>query len=223
MTVALWLLNRFDVADALIGDLLEQRRARRSLGWFAWQVAVAIGQSLVADIRRQKARAVGVAVVSGVAVFIWAESTLWVYLWLSKKWLNGWATDTAWVGRAVFVWWELYGGGLSFVWCVGSGLIGSIAARIYRGQPAAMVVMAALAQLPPAVWWGAPILLRGMRQQVFWVNFEVVGIVILIGMPLSTLIVGLRAAPPISRRERIPSTADSPASSSPTDRSGPRD
>ena len=36
MKAAVWLLDRVGVAQALTGDLVEERRAGRSSIWFAW-------------------------------------------------------------------------------------------------------------------------------------------------------------------------------------------
>jgi hypothetical protein len=116
--------------------------------------------------------------------------------------MNAWASPGAtWVhgvqvggfwSRALFVWWERYGGGLSLAWCVGSALIGRLVART---QSMALVLVSAAAQLPFILWWGLPIWLRaaayvGLRA-VHPLNSLVVAAVILVGMPLSTLVAGL--------------------------------
>jgi hypothetical protein len=52
MKIGSWLMRRFDVDYALIGDLAEQRHARSSI-WLTRQVFRAIGASTVAALRRR--------------------------------------------------------------------------------------------------------------------------------------------------------------------------
>jgi hypothetical protein len=214
MNPALWLMQRFDVPDALIGDLIEQRRAGRSAVWLWRQAVVAVVQSTHRVLRRQKGLALVTALVSAAALVVWAESTWALYLWISDKWMNAWASRGAtWVqgvrvggfwSRALYVWWELYGGGLSLLWCAGSALIGRLVAR---RQSMALLLASVGAQLPFVLWWGVPIWLRaaeyvGLRA-VHPVNFRVVAAVILIGMPLSTLLAGLSATATPNESQRL--------------------
>jgi hypothetical protein len=211
MSAALWLMDRFGVPDALIGDLVEQRCADRSAAWLWRQAVVAILQATRRSVLTQKRVALVTALVSAAGLLFWVESSWALYLWLSDKWINAWASPGAtWVhgvraggfwSRAVFVWWELYGGGLSPLWCVGSALIGRLVART---QSMALVLVSVAAQLPFILWWGVPIWLRapayvGLRP-VHPLNFRVVAAVVLVGMPLSTIVAGLSA--PQSSRER---------------------
>jgi len=207
MTAAVWLMQRFSVPDALIGDLVEQQGAGRSSVWLWHQVIVAIVETTHRAIRNQKGNALVTGLLSAAAVFVWAESTLALYVWISEKWMHALAAPGAtWVhgvrvggfwSRALFVWWELYGGGLDLLWCVGSALIGWLVART---QSVAMVLVSVAAQLPLVLWWGVPIWLHaGSRYGVAPIhplNFRVTAAVVLVGMPLSTLIAGLGATPP---------------------------
>jgi len=89
---------------------------------------------------------------------VWIESTLALYLWLSRRWLNDWANVGAtWVdgvrvgglwSRALWVWWENYGGGLSLFWCADAAVIGR---EVVRLTSSPLAVVAILAALPVAV------------------------------------------------------------------------
>ncbi len=50
MRIAMWLLTRLDVDDALIGDLLEQRNSGRPRTWFWRQIAGAVASILTRDL-----------------------------------------------------------------------------------------------------------------------------------------------------------------------------
>src|SRR5207302_1386044 len=105
------------------------------------------------------------ALMSAAALFVSVESTWALYLWVSDKWMNAWAAPGAtWLhgvggfwSRALFVWWELYGGGLALLWCLASALIGWVVART---QSVALVLVSVAAQLPFVLWWGVPIWLH---------------------------------------------------------------
>jgi hypothetical protein len=211
MNAALWLMDRFGVPDALIGDLVEQQRAGRSAAWLWRQAVVAVLETTRRRVLSQKGVAVVTALISAAALLFWVESSWALYIWLSDKWINAWASPGAtWVygvrvggfwRRALFVWWELYGGGLSLLWCLGSALIVRLVART---QSMALVLVSVAAQLPFILWWGVPIWLRaaayvGLRA-VHPLNIRVVAAVVLVGMPLSAIVAGLSAAE--SSRER---------------------
>jgi len=55
---ASWLLERFDVDEALSGDLAEEYRRHHSGAWFWRQTAVAVLRKGSADVRRHKLLAV---------------------------------------------------------------------------------------------------------------------------------------------------------------------
>ena len=211
MNAALWLMDRFGVPDALIGDLVERQRAGRSAAWLWRQAVVAIFEASRRSVLNQKGVALVTALVSAAGLLFWVESSWTLYLWLSDKWINAWASPGAtWVhgvrvggfwNRGLFVWWELYGGGLCLLWCIGSALIGRLVART---QSMALVLVSVAAQLPFILWWGVPIWLRaaayvGLRP-AHPLNLRVVAAVVLVGMPLSTIVAGLSAAQ--SSRER---------------------
>jgi hypothetical protein len=206
MRFGVWLLDCFDVDEALVGDLLERRQTSRSTLWFAREAVVAVLRAVVRQLRGGVRAAACVAVGTATFAYLWVRCTLIAYLWVSEQWMNAWTTggDT-WVAgvhlnnvvsRTLFVWWQLYGGGLCVIWCVASAIAGLVAAGASRGRSASLVLVAVVAQLPMTMWIGAPILLRGMHNQVFWLNFDVVGACVLVGMPLTTLIAGFRAIAP---------------------------
>jgi hypothetical protein len=205
MNAALWLMDRFGVPDPLIGDLVEQQHAGRSAVWLWRQAVVAVLKTTHRSVLNQKGVALVTALISAAALLFWVESSWALYVWLSDRWMNAWASPGAtWVdgvrvggfwSRAMFVWWELYGGGLSLLWCVGSALIGRLVART---QSMALVLVSVAAQLPFILWWGVPIWLRaaayvGLRP-VHPLSFRVVAAVIIVGMPLFTLVAGLSTA-----------------------------
>lgn len=211
MNAALWLMDRFGVPDPLIGDLVEQQHAGRSAVWLWRQAVVAVLKTTHRSVLNQKGVALVTALVSAAGLFFWVESSWALYVWLSDRWMNAWASPGAtWVdgvrvggfwSRAMFVWWELYGGGLSLLWCVGSALIGRLVART---QSMALVLVSVAAQLPFILWWGVPIWLRaaayvGLRP-VHPLSFRVVAAVIIVGMPLFTLVAGLSTAQSLGER-----------------------
>jgi hypothetical protein len=205
MNAALWLMDRFRVPDALIGDLVERQRAGRSAAWLWRQAVAAIFEATRRSVLNQKGVALVTALVSAAGLFFWVESSWALYLWLSDKWINAWASPGAtWVhgvrvggfwNRGLFVWWELYGGGLSLLWCIGSALIGRLVART---QSMALVLVSVAAQLPFILWWGVPIWLRAAGYAGLPparpLNLRVVAAVVLVGMPLSAIVAGLSAA-----------------------------
>ena len=98
MNAAVWLLQRFGVPDALIGDLVEQQRAGRSSVWLWHQVIVAVVETTRRVIRNQKGKALVTALLSAAALFVWAESMWALYVWVSEKWMHAWAAPGAtWV------------------------------------------------------------------------------------------------------------------------------
>ena len=57
MRIAIWLLTRVGVDEAMVGDLLEQRHAGRSRAWLGCQVAGAVISVLVRDMAAHPLRA----------------------------------------------------------------------------------------------------------------------------------------------------------------------
>jgi hypothetical protein len=79
MRAAYWVLRRFSVDQALIGDLIEQQRAGRSAAWVWLQSIAAIVATVARDVRRQPKRAV-LAVIVGL-VLREAHKALWSFVW----------------------------------------------------------------------------------------------------------------------------------------------
>jgi hypothetical protein len=159
---------------------LEERFCRgRSRSWYWWQALVAFAGQLRAEIRDHKALAAGTAVVVWLCTIAWVEGTWWLYATATHRWpiLN----------RSTF--WLWYGGGLQVVWCVGSALIGSIAARGRDRLPSAAILVALVALFPLTVWWGGPWLIRSFHTDAWYrVPQLVFALSVLVGMPTCTLI-----------------------------------
>jgi hypothetical protein len=74
MRAAIWLLERFDVADALMGDLVEASAHHRSM-WLWWQATAAIASALVKDIGRHPVLALRATVVGMCALTLFRIPT----------------------------------------------------------------------------------------------------------------------------------------------------
>jgi hypothetical protein len=68
MNAALWLMDRFSVPDALIGDLVEQRRAGRSAVWLWRQAVVAVLETTHRRILDRTGVALVTALISAAAL-----------------------------------------------------------------------------------------------------------------------------------------------------------
>jgi hypothetical protein len=188
MKIAPWLLSLLGSDDALVGDLLE-RRAERSSLWLWTQTAAAIAATSYRAIRSRPEVALVTAAATVGFLIVWVQSTLALYLWLSRAWMNEWAgAGATWVGgvrvggawsRMLFLWWEVYGGGLSVIWCVGAAWIGR---TIMRHTSLRFAIVAALSALPVSVWHGAP-----MWHPSYGVNWIIVASFVLIGIPAATM------------------------------------
>ena len=125
--LATWLLRRFVVGDkreSLSGDLIERYQTRSSGGWYWRQVITAIVVSIVSDVRHQKLRAGGAALMGLVFYFLSAIPVLAVI-------------DRFRVPPSVerlLIWFAC-------------GVVGWIVARLYPAHQTAMVVMASLSVL----------------------------------------------------------------------------
>ena len=190
-------------AESLIGDLDEQYAHKRSVGWYWRQATAAILIGMVKDIRRHPMLVFRAAILMVVVVIAWVESSWWVYLWMSRTaWLTQWASGS-WHGSRVFwTFWELYGGGLTLLWCAGCAITGWIIARLHREHLAAMLAVSLSSVLFLALWWGGRWWLQSYAvSPTFRTSWRVVSLVALLGMPVSTLIGGLFAM----RQSRSPS------------------
>lgn len=188
--LASWLLRRFAVGpqrESLIGDLDEQLVRGRSSLWYWRQVVSAILLGVGQDLREHWRLAIGSTMLTWVFVIVWVESTLALYLWVGEMGVNVWVEDSV-----LFYFWHPFSGGLCLVWCLGSAANGWLIARWSRP---AMVVAAALAQLPLALWWSSSVWFYAERWAGspgrLWFPAYVGAIVVIVGMPTATLLGGL--------------------------------
>ena len=193
--LAAWLLERLvshPKRESLIGDLAEQYQHGRSAGWYWRQVLTAILVGTAKDIRACKRRAAGAVLIAWMVVIPWVESTWRLYLWGSDKWffVNS--------SGVLFEFWVPFGGGLPFVWCVGSAATGWVSARLSDRNRTAMIAASVLAQVPLSLWWTRGFWLYGefpSRGPRLWGVLNCLwAAVVLIGMPTSTMLGALWGA-----------------------------
>src|SRR5438309_4108774 len=133
MNAAITVMDRLGVADALVGDLLEQRRQGRSALWFWWQTVAAIVLTATRDVRLHPLLIIRAIVLGWAALMLLftlvgdrTADTLAHLLW-------GW-TRTAGYGDGI--WWpfRITAGLTSYC---GFGLAAWVVARQDRGHAAA--------------------------------------------------------------------------------------
>lgn len=78
MRAAIWLMERFGVADALMGDLVEASAHHRSM-WLWWQAIAAIASALAKDIGRHPVLALRATVVGMCALTLCSIPTEWLW------------------------------------------------------------------------------------------------------------------------------------------------
>jgi hypothetical protein len=194
-TVAIWLLERVAVPEALIGDLDEGRRAGRSRRWFARQAAVAIVQTVA---RQCSMATISTALVASALLFVWFEGALKLY----SAFLNSLHVESRLVHPRLFYFvWIIYCLPLNTGWCAGCAVTGWLVARLHRGHPAAVGLMTAAVQLPVVVWFGWPYLRLLVHVEPPFspllsdhVGYLFDTLIAFVGMPLCTLIGGLLAS-----------------------------
>jgi hypothetical protein len=146
------MMERFDVPDALIGDLVERRNSHSRL-WFWWQAIGATASQIAKGIRQAKLTAV-TAVLSAALLYGWFRASLAFYVWATELPLPSYLYSS----RIYEVLWHGYCWPLNLAWGFGALSAGWLAARLNRRHAAAMVLVCALAQLPLDVWFGWPYL-----------------------------------------------------------------
>jgi hypothetical protein len=193
---ARWLLHRLAGAshESLVGDIEEQFARGRSAWWYRRQAAATLIALIRADARRRPTVAVRSAVLTGVLVPAWVESTWILYLWLSEHWVY------AWTGHSMLLaeWWIPFGGGLCLLWCAASAAVARLAVR-WSGDGAALATaVSVVVQLPLTLWWSSNVWLR---QPSWWHNplrysipMTVWMLIVMIGMPLAAGFGGVGAA-----------------------------
>ncbi len=199
--LASWILQRLaggPQRESLIGDLDEQRARGRSPLWYWRQVISAIMVGVASDLGDHKLLAAGSAGLSFAIAFAWVQSTLALYVWTSETWLNTLVGNFRDSGL-LFAFWHPFSGGLTLIWCVGSGAIGWVMARWSRP---AMLVAAAMSQFPLALWstsavWLHPERWSGAPTHI-WLPVYAGAIIATLGMPGATLLGAL------CRREDVP-------------------
>ena len=134
---ATWLLRQLGCSpknESLIGDLVEEYRRGRSRVWYWRQVLIAIGASLLQEIRAQRRLAVRALVTGWALVFLFFWS-VWVPLfqflrrmlpasWSTVRWVyvRGWIVPN---GIAVL---------MVVLSCIGGLCLGWVIARLHRPQ-----------------------------------------------------------------------------------------
>jgi hypothetical protein len=193
--LANWLLRRFGGGprrESLIGDLDEQFARGRSSFWYWRQVLSAILVGVSRDLSEHKLLAVRSAAVTCGIVFAWHGTTLALYLWISRRWVNAWVTSSS---GFLFWNWHIFGGHLHLLWCVGAGLAGWMTVRLHRTHPAVAIVAGVLGQLPMVLWWAMPIWIHPAGGPPSWhFAHRLIVVVMIVGMPMSTLLGGLLGA-----------------------------
>lgn len=191
MRFAIALMDRFGVAESLVGDLIEARRQGRSRLWFWRQAVAASVQAVLVDVRSQKWAAISTAVIATALLFVWFEGTLALYLWASRlQSVDQWAKES----RLFLLLWHVYCVPLHVAWCTGCALGGWTIARLHHDHQASLVLVAVLVQMPLEMWFGWPYVRSILYVQpppVFCVGHLVDSIVSLVGLPLCTLAAGL--------------------------------
>lgn len=161
---AMWLLTRClpsATSEALVGDLLEERRAGRSVWWLWRQVWFAVAATAIADVAAEPLAMLQFAVLLMAATLAWVESTWAMYLWINHHVVFP-GIDAAFASTPLhslfFYFMEPFGGGLSVVWCAGVALAARLCARVLGGRPAGSAVASLAVVTPLALWWGVPML-----------------------------------------------------------------
>jgi hypothetical protein len=196
MKLAERLLDRFDVPESLVGDLVEARHGGRSAVWFWRQAIVAIAQAVIHGVRLRKATTAATALVLSAALFVWFQATLALYR--SVQIFEPWIVKS----RLLFFAWHIYCVPLNLGWCVGCALAGWLAARLNRRSPAAVVVACALAQFPINIWFGWPYLRTLLQPSIvptFYVGYVCDTLFAFIALPLCFVAAGTRMRPIVNR------------------------
>jgi hypothetical protein len=178
--------------EALVGDLNEQFANGCSTFWYCRQVFAAIAIRAGKDLRDHPLLAVGTAIMIWGLVLAWVETTWWLYLWASNQWVYHWLLDKP---EFLAHLWIFYGEPLNLLWCVGCVAVGWIIVRLHGARLVAMLTVAVIAELPLTFHWGWPWWLRASDLPLgLSVSVRMWSLIVLVGMPLSTLIGGLIAA-----------------------------
>jgi hypothetical protein len=190
MKLAITLMDRFGVPEALIGDVVEKYRRRRSALWLWRQTLVAMAETSVRAVREHTMEALGAATLGVLVLWLWVESTWAVCLWASRlPLIEQWSRDS----RLFLFVWHVYGMPLNVAWCLGAAAIGRVIAR----RRLAFVLVAVVALLPLELWWGVPMglpLFVYKQPLAFAFGRLTATLAVLLGMPLSTLAGGLSRA-----------------------------
>lgn len=180
MRLAMWLLSRFGVPqrnEALVGDLIEERRAGRSAFWVWGQTAVAIADTVVRDLRDHWALALRAAGTGWVASFLCAR------IFAAIPWLDWWLRipNRARFDIVALFYFVL---GVLLVWPLA---LGWLVAETHRPQRAAMVVAFAASVALCAPWVPVQCLPLVQTDSKFWIGCANVA-----GVLIGGLLPGLR-------------------------------
>jgi len=139
--IARWLLDRFGIPqqnEPLVGDLVEEYGAGRSVLWFWRQVLVAIATTITRDVRNHRLLAAQ-AIATG--WLLWAAWGQLMHLVEPRMYVS---YPRGWNRMAYF---EILFLLMVTVWPV---LVGWVVARIHRAQQTAMVLVFAASQV---IWF----------------------------------------------------------------------
>ncbi len=193
--VAVMLMLRFGVDEALIGDLTEQAE-RRSTVWLWRQAVFAIGQTVIAVAIENAARTAATAIISTGALTLWFAGTLWLYRWETATCVVQLQPCFA-RPRLLFFAWHIYCAPLHIAWSLGCAVVGLLVARVNRSHAAAIVLLCAVGCLPVIVRFGWPYVIAVVRPT--WLHWYYVGyvtdvLITLIVLPLCMVGAGLYGA-----------------------------
>jgi len=194
-----WLLRRLASGPnqpSLIGDLHEQYRRGRSVGWYWRQTVRAIAASVVWDLRRHPLLAIRAVVLTYVFLAPWVFFTGYMY-GATRWWMNDHILRAAPIPLQDA--WNIYAAPLLLAWCLGWALAGWLLASLQPHCRAGMTFVAFCAQLPWVVQFGWSIWTLAYASMPMFVSFPVIAknVVVLVGLPVSLVCGSLFAARPL--------------------------
>ena len=86
---ATWLLQRFGVHEAIVGDLIEQRHHGRPSLWYWRQIFLAILARTISDARRHKLLTFRAVAVGFVTLWLCNSALEPLLMWINLNILNG--------------------------------------------------------------------------------------------------------------------------------------
>jgi hypothetical protein len=183
--------------DPLIGDLDEQFARGRSAAWYWRQASHAVSRRIVRNVSEERFLSLRGLFASLVFFVTWSYAVMRIYQAVTWAWRIPLRRSP--VLRTM---WLMYGTPELILLCSGAAFAGWLAARLAQTNKTAVVWLCAVLQLPlfanasRAAWTSAHWYTVTPPQSV---GLQIVAVVLLVGMPLSTVIGGALA----SRRDRF--------------------